>query len=99
MTMQIIKPDPQLIENTKIALRILETCAKAAGALLGHTTFPAVLMPEGDSVRSMKPGEVIEVPPPGADYEPCLSNAGGEACIKGKGHPGDHAGNKFVWNK
>jgi len=98
--MQIIKPDPVLIENTKAALRILEITAKAAATMLNHSSFPAVLVPEGDGkkVRAMEPGEVVEFPKPGGGTAICESKAGGESCIKNKGHAGDHAGSRSVWS-
>jgi len=98
--MQIIKPDPVLIENTKTALRILEIAAKAAATALNHSSFPAVLVPEGGGarMRSLEPGEVVEFPPSGGGTAICESKAGGEGCIKNEGHAGDHAGVRSVWS-
>jgi len=97
--MQIIKPDPVLIENAKTALRILEIAAKAAATALNHSSFPAVLVPEGDGakVQSLEPGEVVEFPKPSAGHTPCKSNVDGDYCIQGLGHKGGHVGSRSIW--
>ncbi len=60
--MKIIPPDPNVVENVKTALRILESATKAAAEIARLGSMPAVLVgrDQGRNVRMLKPGEIIE---------------------------------------